>query len=290
MSLRLLLPALLALGLTSAQADGASTCPEALTEQLRPRLPKALALQVQGLIGADCRPFPGDPKRRLAAVVYGPPEELRAAQADFSQALPLSLVLAVLPAQGNKPLQLLRLHLQEDAAVQVSGRNFVWDPAVYRLGPSQLAAGLRFHNSARGASCPDQRWSDELVLLMPEGRGLRAVFAAAMQAQVGVEGALCGESAQWLMQQRALALERRSGPGWADLLLIEREQLETQAEEAPAKPPTRRSLRYRYDGQRYQPDPQGPAINSFEDALALPWLQLPRPPGPTGNPPAPESR
>lgn len=272
---RALLVIALGLAAASAQAqdEAPSTCPEALTEQLRPRLPKALALQVQELIGADCRPFPGDPKRRLAAVVYGPPEELRAAQAESGQALPISLVLAVLPARGHKVLQQLRLHVEEDALVQVSGRNFVWDPAVYRLGPGRLVAGLRFQSSAREASCPDQRWGDQLALLHPEDRSLRVVFSAAMQGQVGVEGPLCGNTAQWLQLQRALAVDHHRTGDWADLLLIERAQLE-QLGDAPAKPQPRRTLRYRYNGQLYQADPKGPGLEQAEPGQFLPWQDM----------------
>lgn len=247
----------------------AESCPNEWLKRLRPLRPKAQALLVREVVGSHCRRFPGDGTRQVAAVVYGPPESHRG-ESGAQNAVPLTLVLAVLPASGASALQRYEQVIEEDAVTRIAGRNFVWDPATYRLAPDVLALGLRFHTSAPEVNCADQRWRNELSLLVPDGNTLRPVFAAAMSVQVGREGPLCRHAPAIDNHERVLVLDRQRSGGWADLLLVDRittERADTPEGQQPAM--RRVGMRWRYDGQRYRGLPQEPFVESFEETLLV---------------------
>jgi|GEM_PF-5943397 len=244
-------------------------CAAELIQRLRPVRPAAQALTVRTVVGSHCRRMPGDATRRVAAIVYGPPIARRFSEA-AAQPLPLTLVLAVLPASGSAVLQRYEKTLEEDAGLQVAGSNFTWDPAVYRLAPDVLALGLRFRNSAPEASCPDQRTGNTLSLLIPDGSTLRPVFAAAMSAQVGLAGPLCRHAPAWEEHERTLRLAPSRPGEWADLLLVNRITVQRHDAAEGEKPLMRQvTMRWRYDGQRYRIPPDSPSFEALGDATVV---------------------
>ncbi len=254
---------------TDPAAIPVQACPTEWLKRLRPERPKAQAQRVSQVLGSHCRSFPGDRKRQVAAISYGPPDEHRHEQ-NPERAWPVTLVLAVFQTQGKQVLQRYEQIIEEDPLTRIGGHNFVWDPAVYRLAPEVLALGLRFDNSGREASCPDQRWAQQFSLLLPDGAQLRPIFAAALHTQIGRDGPLCGDTPSWEEHHRLVALAPSQNKGWADLLLIDRMTLETRDRPEGQKPETRRStMRWQFDGQHYRPAPGEPYLDLLEEAVLV---------------------
>lgn len=252
----------------SPDAKSPDDCAVDVQARLRPARPASRRIEVSQVIGSHCRTLPGDAKTRLALVVYGPPEARRALE-DQRHPLPVTLVLAAWTSAGPLPQHRREWVIEEDPVLEVAPASFRWDVARYPLSPGVPVAGLRYRSAARGASCPDQRWGDELYLLTPEKGSWTLLHGTPMWAQLGVEGALCGHQGQDETTERVLAVQPRAGQAWADLLLIERiTRTDRGSDTELAK--RRQTVRLVHDGQRYRVAPGLPETDLFHEVLVLP--------------------
>lgn len=76
----------------------------------------------------------------------------------------------------------------EDAVIEVGEGSLALDTARYQLGEQARASGVRFQSVARGASCGQGYWCNELTLFLPEGSTLRPVAVLHLYFQRWLEG------------------------------------------------------------------------------------------------------
>lgn len=145
----------------------------------------------------------------------------------------------------------------EGAAVHFGGRSLSIDAAPYDLAPGVRAFGIRFASDARGASCPDGIWSDELTLFVPHGKALRPVLRGVpMSRSEARQGMFCSGTGDLVFDQARLTLGLAPGAshGYADLVLSAR--ITRHDGDQPGVVKTERQV-LRYDGREYRAGSKG---------------------------------
>ncbi|WP_454831426.1 PA3715 family protein [Pseudoxanthomonas wuyuanensis] len=210
---------------------------------------------VSRVVAETCKVWPYDPSITLAAVarVHG---DGGAEPGERS----LSLDVAMLDSAQGAVLARYRGAIGEDALVALSEGALRLDTARYDLVSGSRAFGVVVHSSARGASCPDRRFNDELTLFVREGSHLRPVLVTYLDAWEAVSGNFCGGGGNGpvVTEQAAIGIgvQPTRQHGHADLLLTARiETLTTDASGNARRSTRRSSRRLRYDGQVYALDP-----------------------------------
>jgi hypothetical protein len=198
---------------------------------------------------AACKLWPYDGRTILAAIAFGTDDP----------ALKM-LVVAMVDAGSGRVLSRFSREIGEDAAVHVGDNSLAIDTAPYQLAQDVRAFGVRFTSDARGASCADGIWSDELTLFVRAGATLRPVLQGLAMSRSEARKGCFGQSDGLVYDEAklALALAGTSSHGLADLVVSARIARESAAGGALGKPKTEQAT-LRYDG------------NAYRGAGAAPW-------------------
>jgi hypothetical protein len=194
------------------------------------------------VVAAACKLWPYDGKTLLSAIVFSTrDEEVK------------KLVVAMLDARSGRIVGSYAREVGEDASVQFGENSLGIDTAPYQLAKDVRAFGVRFRSAARGASCADGAWEDELTLFVRTAASLRPVLRGLpMSHWKAVKGCL-GQSEGLVFDEArlSLGLARTSSHGFADLTVTARITRESAADDAVGKPKTEQTT-LRYDGNAYQ--------------------------------------
>ena len=198
---------------------------------------------------AACKAAPDQPGVLLAVFVYGRQPAGRPAPDDEAKEL---AVLVIDRARGTV-IASLRQPVEEDAMTEVGPDSLSLDTARYALAPGVRAFGLRFHSTARGASCADNGFGDLLTLFVPQGNVLRAVLRMNMSTQRALSGCIGSAVAHAVVESADLtiALAPTRSQGYADLVVRARIDTWVADEGKPTPKPRTETRVLRYDGQRY---------------------------------------
>lgn len=202
-----------------------------------------------GIAASACKPWPHDRGKLLSAFAFasGTEDEKR-------------LVVAIVDAASGRVASSYESTVIEDAAVQFGPGSLRIDTARYQLAETARAFGVRFNSAARGASCADGTWSDELTLFIRDGDTLRPVLEGLAMTRSEARQGCFGNGAQELVYDEAklsLSLAGTRSHGLADLVVNARISRQGNDGATKAKP---RSERYilRYDGSTYGGSAQRP--------------------------------
>ncbi|WP_141749628.1 hypothetical protein [Duganella phyllosphaerae] len=216
-------------------------------------------VRIGDLVSATCKVWPHDRKVLLAALVFETEVE------DGKH-----LVVATVDAATNRVLARYGNSVGEDAATAFGPNSIVIDSAPYQLAPAVRAFGIRFTSSARGASCPDGIWKDELTLFVPRGQFLLPVLqGVAMSRSEAREGCFGGSSPTLIYDEAklAIAIDKAVSHGYADLLVNARIVRSEPGKDIVGKASAERAV-LRFDGQQYRPIKQKPwwlLLHSLEE-------------------------
>jgi hypothetical protein len=199
---------------------------------------------VDGLVSSTCKLWPHDRKVVLAALVFsGEGEDNKI------------LVVSTVDAATGRVLSSYRNSVGEDSATEFGADSLAIDSAPYQLSPAVRAFGIRFTSSARGASCPDGIWSDELTLFVPRGKLLVPVLQGMAMSRSEARTGCFGGGAGRLVYDAAklsIAMGQAVSHGSADLSVSARITRNEPGADFTGKPATERTI-LRFDGEQYRP-------------------------------------
>jgi hypothetical protein len=253
---------LLPMGLSIAVFTGAACaqeqpCIDEIRAQLVPAAQRAVGRDDgTGIAAEACKPWPYDPKLTLAVVAY----TLGDSDPDVGERT-LRQVVAILGADGRVVARRSD-DIGEDAVVAYSENSLRLDTARYDLAPGVRAFGVRFASAARGASCPDRHFEDELTLYVRDGKALRPVFATYLGVHSALEGGLCVSMPDKAIVEHAtitLSMGPGRSRGYADIVSTASVERWDGADREPRF--DRRVQRtFRYDARRYNADAYDAAL------------------------------
>ena len=197
-----------------------------------------------GLVSSTCKVWPHDRKVILAALVFSGAGEGNKI-----------LAVATVDAATRRVLSSYKHSVGEDAATEFGADSLVIDSAPYQLSPTVRAFGIRFTSSARGASCPDGIWSDELTLFVARGRALQPVLQGMAMSRSEARTGCFGGGAGRLVYDDAklsLGIDSSTSHGFADLIVSARITRNETGADLAGKPATERTT-MRFDGEQYRP-------------------------------------
>ncbi len=195
------------------------------------------------LVAAACKPWPDDPNLSVVTLAYRDAE-------DSSPVGERSLhwLLAKVETKGGQLRERYDDYLGEDAALEIDADSLWLDTARYHLAPGVRAFGVVVRSVARGASCPDAGFNDQLTLVAPDGSQLRPVFSTYLYSWTTIKGTSCVTDSGFESEQADLTLGigSTSSQGFADLIVTAKVRTGWQ------QPVLRTvSTTVRYDGQHY---------------------------------------
>jgi len=237
--------ALTALLLPTASFAAAATCDAGLVSAVA----ASAAIEkeggnVDGLVSSMCKVWPHDRKVILTALVFNGEGEGNKI-----------LVVATVDAATSRVLSSYKNSVGEDAATEFGADSLAIDSAPYQLSPTVRAFGIRFASSARGASCPDGIWSDELTLFVPRGKVLQPVLQGMAMSRSEARTGCFGGGAGRLVYDAArlsIGMDQRSSHGFADLIVSARITRNEPGADFIGKPAVERTT-MRFDGEQYRP-------------------------------------
>ena len=194
------------------------------------------------VISAACRIWPYKTNQLLAVFAY-----------DGGIEYEKRLVVLILDEKSKSVISSFRGDIGEDAVTEVGEHSFTLDTARYRLNESVRAFGVRFNTSARGASCGEARWNDELTLFLPEGKNLRPVAVLNLYQQRWLEGCPSATShALWEDAMLTVSMGEANTNGLFDLVVTAK--ITVNSMDAPTRNLKDRIERHtlRYDGKFYR--------------------------------------
>jgi len=195
------------------------------------------------IISETCRTWPYNTDWVLAAFAY-----------DEGVEYDKKLAVAVIDKKTEQVLSSFQSDIAEDAVTEIGETSIHLDTARYRLAKDIRAFGVRFNSVARGASCGDADWNDELTLLIPEGKRLRPAFSLTMFKQRSLKGCLgtAITHAVWETAELTIGVADTSTNGLKDLLVTAK--ITTNSDDSQTTKPRNRIERHilHYDGSAYQ--------------------------------------
>ena len=268
-----LFAALLVAPTVSAQAEGDAPCQDGVEAELR----NALAAKAETRRAAsgtrlqlECVAVPGDSKGAVHAIGSFRDDATRS-YTEGGEGEGYAFVLATLDGAGH-----LRHHVVataiEDATTLFRGGEFTLDTTFHDLAPGGGVVGVAVSQTAPGASAPENRWSDEFALFVPEGRGFRRVLGLARYRQEAIEGCLnvqCRGS-RWTNTAASLVPGAMADDGWRRITLrLDTEELAVEPAVAQSGPTsTTLTLRHR-EGTYWQEDGSPPPGSDYFGLV--PW-------------------
>jgi hypothetical protein len=250
-SVLLFIVALLVTPTATAQQSN-QVCEHAVFDTLAPALGLEdwdLSSSNDRIMSAACKRWPQQPQWTLATVAY-----------DMGKRDEKELAVAVIDLQDRKIVSLHTETLSEDALTEVGPSSVHIDTARYLLNDQTAAFGVLFTSEARGASCPDATWADELMLFVPEGPKLRAVFSIHLRHLRGLQGSLCQgiDTHVWETASLTVQVAKHTSHGWRDLLVKARIHVDTDGGTPVPQKDRTETHTFRYDGHRYRACPRHP--------------------------------
>lgn len=200
------------------------------------------------VVASACKLWPFDESIVLAVATFGDPNGTPGERTLYG-------TVAMLSAADGKVLASHVEEIGEDAATAVQEGAYRLDTARYDLADGMRAFGVVFHSSARGPSCPERGFGDQLTLFVREGARLRPVLSTYLDAWRVVSGSVCGSARDAVIDtgHTVLRIEPTRQHGWADITLSTRVQREAGADAPHDRRTAHRTLRY--NGTLYQLDP-----------------------------------
>lgn len=194
------------------------------------------------VISAACRIWPYKTNQLLTAFAY-----------DDGIEYEKRLVVLILDEKTKGVISSFRSDIGEDAITEVGEYSLKLDTARYQLGESVRAFGIRFTSSARGASCGEGYWGNELTLFVPEGKSLRPVAVLNLYQQQWLEGCPAATShALWEDAMLTVSMGETSTNGFFDLVVTAK--IIVNSMEVSTQNLKNRTERHtlRYDGKFYK--------------------------------------
>lgn len=208
------------------------------------------------LVAQACKVWPYDEAITLATVAYVQ------SVADVAQGdRMLGRIVAMVSSVDHGFLAGFRDVIAEDAVTALRDDGLWLDTARYDFLPGQRAFGTVFQSSARGPSCPDRGFNDDLTLFVREGSRLRPVFRTYLQTWAAIEGSTCDDSHVSVADstQTTIGISKSRSHGYADLVIrtpITRFRRDPRAGGLNERAVVRTARRVvRYDGDSYGLDP-----------------------------------
>lgn len=196
------------------------------------------------VVSTACKPWPHDRKLLLTAHAFGTSTE------DSKV-----LVVATVDAATGRVVSSYEAIVTEDAAVHFGDSSLAIDVAPYQLAPDVRAFGVRFNSDARGASCADGAWSDELTLFVVDGKALHPVLRGMPMSRLETRnGGFCEPGVTYDEARLSVGMAGAATRGYADLQVSARIARHAGDKQEPLK-----TERYtlRYDGEQYRAAPKG---------------------------------
>lgn len=193
------------------------------------------------VISAACKPWPYDQSRLLSAFAF-----------DTGVKDEKTFVVAIVDTNTNKVVSTYKTRVEEDAAVEFGSNSLTIDTARYQLSGNLRAFGVRFTSAARGASCADAIFDDELSLFASTSSGLRPLLVGLAMTHSMARSGCFGNSGKKLVYDQAklfLAPTTSSSHGLNDLMVTARISRESGDMHKDAAKTERYLLRY--DGKTY---------------------------------------
>lgn len=205
---------------------------------------KITPLSPANVVSADCRTWPYKPHLLLAVFAY-----------DDGIESGKKLLVAAIDQKTDRVVSSFQDVLYEDAVTKVGKYSLALDTARYQLAGHVRAFGIKFDSSARGASCGEGYWGNELTLFVPEGKNLRPVATLNLYQQQWHYGCPSAMStALWEDANMTVGMAKSSTNGFKDLEITAK--IEVNAIESPTGELKNRIERHtlRYDGKFYKKD------------------------------------
>ena len=205
------------------------------------------------LVANECKPWPTDKSRMIAAFAYDIDEVYNNSIKAMGFRYVL-LVLALLDTQNKKIISSYKTRIQEDTK-----SSLMIDTARYRLSKTTRAFALRLNNH-RYVCVTNGVPVEGLTLFIISGKELRPVLSQTMSRQWRF-GAICGEGGD-IMKVTAdifIAVEKTSTNGFADLRFLVKS-------DAKKKPPSM-VVKYDDDGKSYD-------ITAWDEAFDVWWRSV----------------
>jgi hypothetical protein len=203
--------------------------------------------EVQGHIVAEaCKIWPASPSLLLGAFAYDSGIEY---EKDF--------LVVVFDRQSGRLVSSYRSRIDEDAITEAGEGSLAIDTARYELSKGVRAFGVRFHSTARGPSCADASYWDELTLFIQEKTKLRSVFKHDMQYQRALQGCIGSATGHdvWEYGVLTLSVMNTKTNGFYNLRLVDTVTVETNMDNPPANIDFKKRQSagiLRYDGIEYK--------------------------------------
>jgi hypothetical protein len=199
------------------------------------------------VVSEACKTWPYKPELTLVALAY-----------DAGVEYEKELVVAVFDKKRKHVVHSYQQRIQEDWLTEVGEYSLGFDTARYQLADNVRAFGLSFNSSARGPSCAEAGWGDQLILLVPEGKSLRQVLSLyKLQGRSNKGG--CGPDSDWKQAYISISIEKTQANGFYDLRV-------TATTEAATTEGHVEHATFRYNGKRYEYEPIIPWWLNFQNA------------------------
>ncbi len=154
----------------------------------------------QGIVVQNtCKTWPYHPEITLAAFVY---------TRDNSRPDVKSVMIAMIDNKTKKITHSFNKIIEEDAVTEFGSLRF--DTAKYQLKPNLRAIGVRFYSSARGASCGEAYWNNQLILFVPEKTTLRPILSLYTEQEQSLQGCLGVPSENSIWEDAKLSISLKN--------------------------------------------------------------------------------
>lgn len=192
------------------------------------------------VVSASCRTWPYKPDLLLAVFAWDEGVEYEKKQ-----------LVAIIDKKSRSVVSSFQDVIEEDAVTEVGGNSLSLDTARYQLSDKIRAFGIRFNSAARGASCGEAYWGDELTLFVPEGKVLRPVITLNLYQQRWHQGCpVATSAARWDDATLTVGIAKSATNGFHDLEItakISRNDIRSEVDE----PGLIERHTLKYDGKRY---------------------------------------
>jgi hypothetical protein len=197
-----------------------------------------------------CKRAPWPPGLLLVATAHDPaPADANATEPSYRKTLTVAMVDDV----HARVVSLFQQDIEEDAVMEIGTSSLALDTARWQLRDDARAFGLRLNSVARGASCGEADWNDQLTLYLPEGARLRPVLSMPMFYERALSGCLGSASDHSVVEAATLTatIAATRTNGYADILVRAAIETTRSDDQAPAVKPRTETYLVHYDGTHY---------------------------------------
>ena len=203
-----------------------------------------------GIVASACKASPNDSDKVYSVFAYTavgqkktkPSNELETKQ----------LIVASVSLASQQVVSSYQGEIEEDAETEVG--SFRIDTARYQLTKNVRAFGVIFNSSARGPSCADGRYSQQLTLYTQQNSKLMPLLNLPLVTTLVLKGCL-GQSAVksiWETANLSISVTKSESNGYVDLLLTTKIVREFDDEAKPAVKKKDEKRLMRFNGETYK--------------------------------------